>query len=106
MLVVGLLFILNNYTMGFYIQPEYSIDQLTEQQCDELADKINDMLSQDKIQEAKDVLKQDGIELTLDDLKLLKEALFNIPSIDTNVCEAEFDWEAEPEDDSEHDTIL
>lgn len=75
--------------MGFYIQPEYSLD---ETDCEALADKINDMLTQDKIQEAKDVLSTDGIELSIDDLKLLKEALFGVPSVDQDVDEQEFDW--------------
>ena len=75
--------------MGFYIQPEYSLDEID---CEALADKINDMLTQDKIQEAKDVLSTDGIELSIDDLKLLKEALFGVPSVDQDVDEQEFDW--------------
>ena len=82
--------------MGFYIQPEYSLDEVD---CEALADKINDMLTQDKIQEAKDVLSTDGIELSIDDLKLLKQALFGVPSVDQDVDELEFDWGDQDDDE-------
>jgi len=75
--------------MGFYIQPEYSLDEID---CDALADKINHMLTHDKIQQAKDVLSEDGIELSIDDLKLLKQALFGVASTDEDADEQEFDW--------------
>ena len=81
--------------MGYYIQPEYSLDI----DYDEMADKINNMLEADKIKEVKTLLDGEQIDISLDDLKLLKQALFDTPSIDTNVCEAEFDWEAEDDDD-------
>lgn len=102
MLVVGLLFLLNNYTMGFYIQPEYNLDDdkpLTEQQCEELAHKINDMLSQDKEQEAKELLLSDGLEFSLEDLQLLKETIFGVPSVDEDVDAEEFDWGESPDED-------
>jgi len=81
--------------MGYYIQPEYSLDI----DYDEMADKINNMLEADKIKEVKTLLDGEQMDISLDDLKLLKQALFDTPSIDTNVCEAEFDWEAEDDDD-------
>jgi peroxiredoxin len=91
--------------MGYYIQPEYTLD--TEAQYDQMADKINNMLEQDQIEQVKTLLQDEQIDVSLDDLKLLKQALFDTPSIDTNVCEAEFDWLAETdEDDSEPDTML
>lgn len=82
--------------MGFYIQPKYSLDEID---CEALADKINDMLTHDKIEEAKDVLSMDGIELSIDDLKLLKEALFGVPSVDEDVDELEFDWGDDDDDE-------
>lgn len=88
--------------MGYYIQPEYSLQV----DYDELADKINNMLEADKIKEVKTLLDQEQIEISLEDLSTLKQLLFDSPAIDSNVCEAEFDWQADTEDDSEHDTIL
>lgn len=88
--------------MGFYIQPEYNLDAdkpLTEQQCEELADKINNMLQQDKEQDAKELLSGEGLEFSLEDLKLLKETIFGIPSVDQDVDAAEFDWEEEHDED-------
>ena len=88
--------------MGFYIQPRYNLDTdkpLTEQQCEELAHKINDMLSQDKEQEAKELLLGDGLEFSLEDLKLLKETIFGVPSVDEDVDAAEFDWGEEHDED-------
>ena len=95
MLVVGLLFLLSNYTMGFYIQPEYSLQV----DYDELADKISNMLSEDKVKEVKTLLDDEQIDITLEDLTTLKELLFDTPSIDTNVHESEFDWGEEHDED-------
>lgn len=81
--------------MGYYIQPEYSLDV----DYDTLAGKINNMLAEDKIKEVKTLLDGEQIDITLDDLTTLKELLFDTPSIDTNVCEAEFDWLADDDDD-------
>ena len=88
--------------MGYYIQPEYHLDAdtpLTEQQCEDLAHKINDMLSQDKEQEAKELLLSDGLEFSLEDLKLLKETIFGVPSVDQDVDAAEFDWGEDTDED-------
>ena len=80
--------------MGYYIQPEYSLDV----NYDQLADKISNMLSQDKVKQVKTLLDDEQIDITLEDLTTLKELLFDTPSIDTNVCEAEFDWESDDDD--------
>lgn len=87
--------------MGYYIQPEYSLQH----DYDALAGTINNMLEQDQIKQVKTLLDDEQIDISLDDLKLLKQLLFDTPSIDSDVCEAEFDWDID-EDDSEPDTIL
>ena len=81
--------------MGFYIQPEHSLHI----NYDELATKINNMLAEDKIKEVKTLLDDEQIDITLEDLTTLKELLFDTPSIDTNVCEAEFDWGEDDDED-------
>ena len=80
--------------MGYYIQPRYSLDV----DYDQLADKISNMLSEDKVKEVKTLLDHEQIDITLEDLTTLKELLFDTPSIDTNVHESEFDWEADDDD--------
>ncbi len=82
--------------MGFYIQSEYSLGGID---CEALAGKVSEALYNDKIEEAKDVLSMDGIKLSIDDLKLLKEALFGVPSVDENVDEIEFDWGDDDDDE-------
>ena len=74
--------------MGYYIQPEHN----PQPDYDELADKINNMLAADKIQEVKALLDDEQVDISLQDLTILKQILFDSPSIDTNVCESEFDW--------------
>ena len=81
--------------MGYYIQPRYSLDV----DYDALADKISNMLSEDKVKQVKTLLDDEQIDITLQDLTTLKELLFDAPDIDTNVCEAEFDWEADDDED-------
>ncbi len=81
--------------MGFYIQPEYSLDV----DYDALAGKISNMLAADKVKEVKTLLDDEQIDITLEDLTTLKELLFDTPSIDTNVHESEFDWGEERDED-------
>ena len=89
--------------MGYYIQPEYSLQV----DYDDLAGKVNNMLEQDQIKQVKTLLDDEQIDISLEDLTTLKQLLFDTPSIDSNVCEAEFDWEAETDEDlSEPDTTL
>lgn len=88
--------------MGYYIQPEYSLQV----DYDDLAGKVNNMLEQDQIKQVKTLLDDEQIDISLEDLTTLKQLLFDTPSIDSNVCEAEFDWDIEDEDLSEPDTTL
>ena len=88
--------------MGYYIQPEYSLQV----DYDDLAGKVNNMLEQDQIKQVKTLLDDEQIDISLEDLTTLKQLLFDTPSIDSNVCEAEFDWDTEDEDLSEPDTTL
>ena len=74
--------------MGYYIQPEHN----PQPDYDELADKISNMLAADKIQQVKALLDDEQVDISLQDLTMLKQILFDSPSIDSNVCEAEFDW--------------
>ena len=90
--------------MGYYIQPEHQPEPQIDYQ--QMADKINNMLEADKIAEVKSLLAGEQVDVSLEDIKLLKQLLFDTPATDTNVCEAEFDWLVEDEDDSEPPTTL
>lgn len=77
--------------MGYYIQPEYSL----EPDYDKMAQKIKQMLKQDKMEQAKDLINgcaDDSIEIELEDLNMLKQLLFDTPSVDEDVKADDFDW--------------
>ena len=77
--------------MGYYIQPRYSL----EPDYDKMAQKIKQMLKQDKMDQAKDLINgcaDDSIEIELEDLNMLKELLFDTPSVDEDVSADDFDW--------------
>ena len=77
--------------MGYYIQPEYSL----EPDYDKMAQKIKQMLEQDKMEQAKDLINgcvDDSIEIKLEDLSMLKQLLFDTPSVDEDVTADDFDW--------------